>query len=113
MVSSIGPHMPPEKWPYFDVCLKESGASADDFKERPFKTTHEIICFFKCAYDKVGAIDKDGKIKPDVLIKQIKERMELSADVEKSTLDCLGKVPKISVCEDIKEIHECLKVLKH
>ncbi|XP_050501752.1 uncharacterized protein LOC126881504 [Diabrotica virgifera virgifera] len=112
-VSSVGPHMPPEKWPFYDECLKESGASADDLKVSPFKMSHEIICFLKCHHEKAENIDKDGKIKPDLLIKQIKEHMELTANQEKSILDCLGKVPKINVCEDIKEVYKCLKALKH
>ncbi|CAH1275276.1 unnamed protein product [Diabrotica balteata] len=102
-----------EKIPNFDECLKESGTSMDDLKAIPIKMTHEIICFHKCMYEKIGAIDKDGKIQPDVIMKHIKKHMEVSADDEKSTVDCLGKIPKMTVCEDLDELTKCLEDLRH
>uniref|UniRef100_A0A6P7GRR3 Uncharacterized protein LOC114345920 n=1 Tax=Diabrotica virgifera virgifera TaxID=50390 RepID=A0A6P7GRR3_DIAVI len=101
------------KFPYFEECLIESGTSVDDLKAKPVKITHEFICFYKCLYDKIGAIDKDGKIVPGLIIEHIKKYKEISTDQEKSTVDCLEKIPKITICEDLEQATNCLKPLKN
>ncbi|CAG9831056.1 unnamed protein product, partial [Diabrotica balteata] len=105
------------KLPYFEECIKLSGATSEDLTPKPEKMTHESKCFFFCAMKKEGAIDATGMYKPKEIFRILKlyHGIEVPADQIKTISTCitaLGKVSHLSAVMDPTKIpgfEECLE----
>ncbi|XP_072380397.1 uncharacterized protein [Diabrotica undecimpunctata] len=99
------------KLPYFEECIKLSGATSEDLTPKPDKMTHESKCFFFCAMKKEGAIDATGTYKPEEIFRIMKlyHGIEVPADQIKPISTCLTALGKVTNCDDIIKMHDCLK----
>uniref|UniRef100_A0A6P7GGG5 Uncharacterized protein LOC114342247 n=1 Tax=Diabrotica virgifera virgifera TaxID=50390 RepID=A0A6P7GGG5_DIAVI len=99
------------KLPYFEECVKLSGATSEDLQPIPDKMTHESKCFYFCGMKKEGAIDAMSNYKPKEVFRVIKlyYNMEFPPDQTKKISSCLIALGKVTNCDDILKMSGCFK----
>ncbi|XP_044761670.1 uncharacterized protein LOC123318953 isoform X2 [Coccinella septempunctata] len=99
-------------------CAKEHNIDQPDFEElkkNPIDPPEKMLCFFKCEYERVGALNADKTVDADKLVEELVKWRRLRETAKNEIKECVQKLTvPVNSCPDVKPYHLCVhNVLKN
>lgn len=89
-------------------CIISEKMPAETLKEMEHLDTipDNMLCLYKCIFEKIGLVDEEHKIHGEDY-NVVPGMPELEEAKSKELIECLNKIGKVEMCEDIKKVDKC------